>query len=69
MSRRPLEATASLVPDPLNHGWRDYGSRVGIWRVIDGLDRHGTRASALVNSEAAERYPQIVAAGRARDWA
>lgn len=63
------EATASLVPDPLNHGWRDYGSRVGIWRVIDGLDRHGMRASALVNSEAAERYPQIVAAGRARDWA
>jgi hypothetical protein len=35
------EATASLVPDPLNYGWRDYGVRVGIWRTIQSLDRHG----------------------------
>jgi allantoinase len=61
--------TAGLVPDPLNHGWRDYGNRVGIWRLVEGLDRHGIRASALVNSEVVDRYPRIVAAGRARDWA
>lgn len=64
-----FEATAALVPDVLNYGWRDYGTRVGIWRVIESLDRHGIRASALVNSEVPERYPQIVEAGRARDWA
>ncbi|MFI0484457.1 polysaccharide deacetylase family protein [Actinomadura sp. 9N215] len=63
------EATASLVPDALNHGWRDYGPRVGVWRVIESLDRHGVRASALVNSEVPERYPEIVEAGRIRDWA
>jgi allantoinase len=63
------EGTAGLVPDPLNYGWRDYGARVGIWRVIDTLDRHGIRASAIVNSDVADRYPQIIAAGRARDWA
>jgi peptidoglycan/xylan/chitin deacetylase (PgdA/CDA1 family) len=61
--------TADLVPDPLNHGWRDYGTRVGIWRTIESLDRHGFRASALVNSMAAEQYPQIVKAGVDRDWA
>ncbi|MGH8878893.1 MAG: polysaccharide deacetylase family protein, partial [Stackebrandtia sp.] len=44
------EATASLVPDPLNHGWRDYGARVGIWRVMETLDRHGIRASVLLIS-------------------
>ncbi|URN00965.1 polysaccharide deacetylase family protein [Actinomadura madurae] len=63
------EATASLVPDALNHGWRDYGPRVGVWRVIECLDRHGVRASALVNSEVPERYPEIIEAGRVRDWA
>ena len=63
------EATAGLVPDPLNYGWRDYGVRVGIWRVMEALDKHGVRASALINADAASRYPQIVAAGRARDWA
>lgn len=63
------EATASLVPDALNYGWRDYGPRVGIWRLIKILDRHGIRASALVNSEVPERYPEIIEAGRMRDWA
>lgn len=61
--------TADLVPDALNHGWRDYGARVGIWRVIDILDRRRIRASALVNSAVIDHYPQIVAAGRARNWA
>ncbi|MFD8499869.1 polysaccharide deacetylase family protein [Amycolatopsis sp. NPDC059657] len=61
--------TADLVPDALNHGWRDYGSRVGIWRTMESLDRHGIRASVLLNSAVAEHHPQIIAAGLERNWA
>lgn len=61
--------TADLVPDALNYGWRDYGPRVGIWRTIESLDRHGIRASALLNSMVVDHYPQIVKAGLDRDWA
>lgn len=61
--------TAGLAPDPLNYGWRDYGLRVGIWRMIESLDRHGLRASVLLNSDVTSRYPQIIEAGRQRDWA
>ncbi|MFH8347541.1 polysaccharide deacetylase family protein [Streptomyces sp. NPDC018045] len=61
--------TAGLAPDPLNYGWRDYGPRVGIWRLIESLDRHGLRASVMLNSAVTRHYPQIVEAGRARDWA
>ncbi|MBO8199383.1 polysaccharide deacetylase family protein [Streptomyces smyrnaeus] len=61
--------TADLVPDALNYGWRDYGVRVGIWRTIESLDRHGIRASALLNSAVADHYPQIIEAGRVRNWA
>ncbi|WP_199439785.1 polysaccharide deacetylase family protein [Umezawaea beigongshangensis] len=61
--------TADLVPDALNAGWRDYGARVGIWRTMESLDRHGIRASVLLNSAVAEHHPQIVEAGRSRDWA
>ncbi|MFE0149171.1 polysaccharide deacetylase family protein [Nonomuraea sp. NPDC059007] len=61
--------TADLVPDALNYGWRDYGVRVGIWRTIESLDRHGVRASALLNSDVAAHYPQIIEAGLRRDWA
>ncbi|WP_327111032.1 polysaccharide deacetylase family protein [Nocardia sp. NBC_01730] len=64
-----FSGTAGLAPDPLNYGWRDYGPRVGIWRVIEALDRHGIRASALLNSDVAERNPQIIAAGVRRNWA
>lgn len=61
--------TSHLKPDPLNYGWRDYGVRVGIWRMIETLDRIGLRASVLLNADVCRHYPQIVEAGRARDWA
>lgn len=61
--------TAELVPDALNHGWRDYGARVGIWRTIETLDRHHIRPSVLLNSMVAEHNPQIIKAGLERDWA
>ncbi|MEU7205810.1 polysaccharide deacetylase family protein [Streptomyces sp. NPDC045470] len=60
--------TAALAPDPLNYGWRDYGPRVGIWRLIESLDRYGLRASVMLNSDVTRHYPQIVEAGRARGW-
>jgi peptidoglycan/xylan/chitin deacetylase (PgdA/CDA1 family) len=59
--------TADLSPDPLNHGWRDYGARVGIWRTMAALDRYGVRASALLNSDVVAHHPKIVAAGVQRD--
>lgn len=61
--------SAEFVPDALNYGWRDYGPRVGIWRTMRSLDRYGVRASVLLNSAVAEHYPQIITAGRERNWA
>jgi peptidoglycan/xylan/chitin deacetylase (PgdA/CDA1 family) len=61
--------TAHLQPDPLNYGWRDYGARVGIWRVMEVLDKFGVRASVLLNSDVTRHYPQIVRAGTERNWA
>lgn len=60
--------TATLVPDPLNYGWRDYGVRVGIWRMIEAFDRLGLRASVALNSDVCSRYPQIIEAGVQRNW-
>jgi allantoinase len=61
--------TSHLKPDPLNYGWRDYGARVGIWRLIDTLDKYAVRASVLLNSDVCRHYPQIIQAGREREWA
>lgn len=60
----------SVFPlDPINQGLRDYGTRVGVWRLIDLFDELGIPVSAAVNSAACHHYPQIIAAGVKRDWA
>jgi allantoinase len=61
--------TAGLPVDPMNHGWRDYGTRVGVWRLIELLDSLELRASVLLNSDVCAEYPQIVEAGNERGWA
>lgn len=61
--------TAQLAPDPLNYGWRDYGPRVGIWRMMEVLDKYGLRASVLLNSDVCRFYPEIIEEGNKRKWA
>ncbi len=60
--------TAGLVPDPLNYGWRDYAPRVGLWRMTEILDKHGIRASVLLNSDVCKHYPEIIEEGNKRNW-
>jgi allantoinase len=60
--------TVNLAPDSLNYGWRDYSLRVGIWRLIELLDRLGIAASCPLNSDVCERYPQVIEAGVERGW-
>lgn len=67
MSLAPF--TAELVPDPLNYGWRDYGPRVGFWRLAEIFDRVGIRGSAIVNSAVCDEYPAIIEAIVERGWA
>jgi allantoinase len=62
------QMTASLKPDVLNYAWRDYGVRVGIWRIMDILERQGFPATAAINSEVCDRYPEIVEAGTSLGW-
>ena len=53
-------------PDQRNYAWRDYGLRVGIWRIFDLFDDLKLPACHLTNSTVFERYPQIVARMRER---
>lgn len=56
------------VPSVPEFGVRDYGARVGIWRIMDVLERHGVRATVALNSEVCDVYPEIVKAGVDLDW-
>ncbi|MCC5980033.1 MAG: polysaccharide deacetylase family protein [Salinarimonas sp.] len=53
-------------PDILNYAWRDYGNRVGAWRLIETLDRLELPASVIVNSAMVSYAPELLAAHLAR---
>ena len=63
-----VEFTARLVPDVLNYSWRDYGARVGIWRIMEIMQKHGVRATAALNAEVGAHYPEIIEAGNDAGW-
>lgn len=53
-------------PDVLNTGWRDYGNRVGAWRLFDLFDDLDLRTTALLNSDVIQRCPGLAEACRDR---
>ena len=53
-------------PDVLNYAWRDYGNRVGAWRLLELLEELRLPCTVLLNSAMYEYAPQLVAAHRAR---
>jgi hypothetical protein len=53
-------------PDVLNYAWRDYGNRVGAWRMLALFDALALPATVLANSAMYAYAPDLMAAFRAR---
>lgn len=71
MKGKPFKPPGALVtsyPDLRHYTLRDYGNRVGIFRVMKALDRLGIRASVAINAAVAVRYPSLVNACVTRGW-
>jgi allantoinase len=56
----PWEKASGEGPTVRAWGQRDYGNRVGIFRIMDVLTKHGIRATATVNSAICDHHPQIL---------
>jgi len=56
------------VPDIRNHSRRDYGNRVGIWRVMEVLAKHGVRGTVALNGEVGKFYPRIMQEAAKLEW-
>jgi peptidoglycan/xylan/chitin deacetylase (PgdA/CDA1 family) len=52
-------------PDVLNASWRDYGNRVGAWRILQTFAAQGLPLSILLNSAVCEHAPDLIDATRA----
>ena len=60
----------SAVPPPDVISWsvRDYGNRVGAFRLMKVLDRYKLRATVALNSELCVQHPELIEEGNARGW-
>lgn len=59
----------SFVPDWRSFTYRDYGNRIGVWRVLEALEARGLRATIALGAAMATRHPEVVAACVARGHA
>ena len=56
------ERPKSGDPTPMVRHWaqRDYGNRVGVFRLMELLTAHGIRSSVALNSAVCDHHPQLV---------
>ena len=56
------------VPDVINYAWREYGMRVGLWRIADVLDAAGVKATVALNSAVCDAHPKVIEEMDRRGW-
>ncbi|WP_232470861.1 polysaccharide deacetylase family protein [Caballeronia hypogeia] len=67
--RNPSRAAWSRpAPDIQNYSYRDYGNRVGFWRMLDVMKRCGMRGSVSLNVAMCEHHPEVIAACAENGW-
>jgi len=55
------------VPEVANKGWRDYGNRCGLRRLVNMFQSLGLPATAVINSDAA-KVPAVAAVLKESNW-
>jgi allantoinase len=64
----PQAGGGGKVPDVPTWATRDYGNRVGVFRMMKVMDRYGMRGSVALNSDLCQWHPRILEEGKARGW-
>jgi allantoinase len=62
-SDKPFRAPGHMqtpYPDYRHYTAREYGTRIGFYRMLDAFAKAGVTASIACNAAIAERYPQII---------
>jgi peptidoglycan/xylan/chitin deacetylase (PgdA/CDA1 family) len=65
-NRNPWPRTP--YPDVQQYSYRDYGNRVGFWRMLEPLDKYNIKCCVSLNMAVLEQFPEIAEAMVQRDW-
>lgn len=55
-------------PDITGYSQRDWGNRIGHWRLMDLMDKYGMRGSISLSIGLVDHHPEIIEACVARNW-
>ncbi len=64
----PVPGGTGLTPDIINWAPRDYGARIGIFRIMEVMKKHEIRGTVALNSEVCDDYPEIIQDAMALNW-
>jgi len=68
LAANPMAKTPEKAPTIRTWGVRDYGNRVGVFRMMNLLSKYGIRATASLNADLCDQHPQIVEDALKLDW-
>ena len=68
LEERPGGSGGGKVPDVPVWATRDYGNRVGVFRLMEVLDRYTIRGTVALNSDVCAAHTFIIAEGQKRHW-
>jgi peptidoglycan/xylan/chitin deacetylase (PgdA/CDA1 family) len=60
--------SGGLIPDVIAWSMRDYGNRVGIYRLMEVMQRYKVRGTVALNSEICDEHPQIIDEAKRLGW-
>jgi peptidoglycan/xylan/chitin deacetylase (PgdA/CDA1 family) len=56
------------APDVVGYSQRDWGNRVGHWRLMELMDKYAMRGSVSLSIGLIDHHPEIIEACNARHW-
>jgi peptidoglycan/xylan/chitin deacetylase (PgdA/CDA1 family) len=65
---QPIPGGNGKVPDVVAWSRRDYGNRVGAFRIMERMSRFGVRGTANLNADLCAAHPEIVAEAKRLGW-
>lgn len=65
---RLVNEFGNFFPDYRTYSQREYGNRVGIFRILELFDRYRIKATVAANASALARYPYLVEECLRRGW-
>ena len=59
---RFTDLNGNFTPEYRAYTWREYGNRIGVFRVLELLDRYGLKATVAAGSAVVAHYPALIEA-------